>query len=236
MTGLRTALDVREEEFDTHFSLALALEQRILEGEASIGETALSARHLLTMKSGLIVHLYNIVEAIMNRTIESIGEAIGQTSPGEWTSHTLREWLRKNAAIGVEGSEDSRLEILHSASILLLQRTPLGNQQLKKPSGTWSDKLIATFAERLQVNFQLPEEMWRRIAPRPEFADKSPMEFLADRRNAIAHGRRSFEEGANDLTLARIKELSEVTFSYMGHVAGAFETHVDQQAYVVTEQ
>jgi hypothetical protein len=233
MTELRTALNERKEEFDTHFELAMALEARVLEGEVSLGETKLSARHLLTMKSGLLVHLYNIVEAIMNRTIQTVGQAVGEVSPAEWSEHTLREWLRKNVPVENERNEDSRLEIVHGASMKLLKGIPLGAQEFKKPSGTWSDKLIARFAERLQVDFNLSEEMWRRIASSPRFADQSPMEFLADRRNAIAHGRRSFEEGANDLTLGVIRELADVTLDYMGLATDAFQGFVDSKAYKV---
>ena len=215
MTELRISLEERRGEFDTHYALALALEDRIIAGEVvSIGETELSARHLLTMKSGLIVHLYNIVEATMTRVIESVGSAVGAVPPSTWSENALREWLREHAVARVDGSEDKRLRTVHLVSLRLLAEMPLGPQQLKKPSGTWTDRLIRDFADRLGAEFNLPEEMWRRIAPKPEFRDHSPMKFLADRRNAIAHGRRSFEDGANDMTLGGIREIADVTLDY----------------------
>ncbi|MCH9674574.1 MAG: hypothetical protein K0U93_24255 [Gammaproteobacteria bacterium] len=234
MTVLRTSLDQRRDEFDTHYALAVALEDRIFAGETvSIGETQLSARHLLTMKSGLVVHLYNIVEAIMSRAIDQVGDAVGAVRPRDWSASALREWLREYAVARVEGSEDNRLKTVHDMSLRLLGETPLGPQRFKKPTGTWTDKRIATFAKRLGVNFELPEEMWRRIAPKSELGDVSPLEFLADRRNAIAHGRRSFEEGANDLTLVGIRELANVTLDYLELTANAFQAYIDQKHYIV---
>lgn len=235
MTELRTSLDERREEFDTHYALAVALENRIFAGdEVSIGETKLSSRHLLTMKSGLIIHLYNIVEATMSRTIKLVGDAVGAVPPQRWSENALREWLREYAVARMDGSEDMRLKTVHSLSLRLLGETPLGPQQLKKPSGTWTDKRIAIFAKRLDIKLRLSQEMWHRIAPRPVFRDMSPLEFLADLRNAVAHGRRSFEEGAKDLTLAQIRELADTTMDYLALTAAAFQDYVDQNRYMVT--
>lgn len=234
MTELRVSLDERRNEFDTHYTLAVALEDRIFAGDdVSIGETKLSSRHLLTMKSGLIVHLYNIVEATMSRTIKLVGDAVGTIPPQRWSQDALREWLREYAVARVDGSEDSRLKTVHNLSLLLLGQRPLGPQQFRKPSGTWTDKHVAIFARRLGVNLNLSDEMWRRIAPKPVYRDKSPLEFLADRRNAVAHGRRSFEEGASDLTLAEIREIADTTLDYLALVTAAFQDYVDQNRYMV---
>lgn len=234
MTLLRTTLRDRREEFDAHFAVAVALEDRIFAGEdVSIGEIKLSSRHLLTMKSGLIVHLYNIVEATMTRAIESVGDALGTAPPRRWSENSLREWLREHAVARVDGGEDARLRAVHGVSILLLGETPPGPQRLRKPPGSWTDKHIAMLAERLGVDFTLPPEMWRRIAPRPEFGDRGPLEFVAERRNALAHGRRSFEEGANDLVLSQIKELAETTMDYLDLAGVAFQEYIDRSKYLV---
>lgn len=231
MSALVNSLSSRREEFEAHLSLANALEFQVISGDSSIGETTLTARHLLTMKSGLVVHLYNIVEAIMTQTTRMVGRAMGEISPRDWKPNALREWLRKNAPVSIEGTEDSRLEIIHKASQILLTDGALGQQELKKPSGTWSDKIIYRFAQRLDCQFTLPAEMHQRIAASPAYGDQTPLVFLAERRNAIAHGRRSFEEGANDLTLVQIKALSDVTLDYLTFVIAAFEAYVDTKAY-----
>jgi len=206
----------------------------IFEIDAPLGNVSLSVRHINTIKSGLIVHLYNIEEAIMSEALRFLGRALGSTDPREWTEHSLREWLRESIVSRVsEGNEDGKLATVYRTSSLLLTNTMLGPQNLKKPSGTWDDKLIATFMMRANIATNMPPEMWRRIAASPKFGDKSPLQFLADRRNAIAHGRKSFEEGASDLQLRDIRLLADTTLDYMGYTAESFELHIGNKAHLV---
>ena len=106
---------------------------------------------------------------------------------------------------------------------------------MKKPPGTWDDKAIVKFAGRLNVNFQMSQELWRRISASPKYGDKTPLQFLAERRNAIAHGRRSFEDGASDLGLNEIRVLADVTLDFMSHAAESFHAHVENNAHLVLQ-
>ncbi|NYT80309.1 hypothetical protein H0A70_02155 [Alcaligenaceae bacterium] len=233
MTTLLTTLSERKDEFSSHLALAKAMEERLFEGDlVSIGETALTVRHLRTIKSGLIVHLYNIVEALMSRTIEEVGVAVKSFTPNTWSTNTLKEWLRFNASIGLDGNEESRLAVVHKAALKLLQIDPINDLKFKKPSGTWSDKVIMKFSQRLNIRFDLTPEIATKIQKNAKYGDKTPLEFLADRRNAIAHGRRSFEDGAADLSLTDIQELADVTIEYMEHAISAFQTFVDEKRYL----
>lgn len=233
MTTLRTALADRKEEFLVHMALAHALDRRLFVGEeVSIGETALTVRHLSTIKSGLIVHLYNIVESVMTRTLQEVGAAVKVTPPSEWTSDTLKEWLRFSASTGSDGNEDSRLDVVHKAVLKLLTKEPIEDLTFKKPSGTWSDKVIYTFSQRLKVEFKMAPEIARKMTKHSKYGDKTPLGFLADRRNSIAHGRRSFEDGARDLSLLDIQDLADTTIEYLEHAVDAFQGFVDNKHFV----
>ena len=235
MTTLLTTLTERKDEFESHLVLAQSIEERLLEGEpVSIGETALTVRHLMTIKSGLIVHLYNIVEALMSRATEEVAVAVKESPPDDWSISTLKEWLRHSAAIGLDGTEDSRLEIVHTAALKLLMIKPIEDLRFKKPSGTWSDKLINKFSERLNVKLNTSTELADKIKKSTTYGDKTPLEFLADKRNAIAHGRQSFERGAAELSLTEIKSLADVTIEYMEHVAMAFQEFINEKQYLST--
>lgn len=235
MTSLRALLNERIDEFDAHFALVHALEDRmLLEADASLGSISLSARHINTAKSGLIVHLYNIEESIMSQALQQLGNALGSADPRRWTEYSLREWLREMVVSrAAEGNEDGRLETVYASSSLLLTSASIGPQTLKKPAGTWDDKVIALFAKRMNVTFDMPPDMWRRISASPEYGDKTPLQFLAKRRNAIAHGKRSFEDGASDLGLAAIRKLADITLDYMGYAADAFHAHIENNAHLV---
>lgn len=232
MTPFRRTLAERREQFDTHFTLARAMEDRIFEGQVvSIGETKLSVRHVMTLKSGLLVHLYNVVEATMAGVMEAVGSAIGAVPPTEWTDAALKEWLRKHAAVLSEGGEEGRLKIAHSAARNLLGTVSLDARSLKKPSGTWTDELVYTLAKRLGVRIRLSPDLYRRLQKRGDLRDLTPLGFVADRRNAIAHGRRSFEDGAKEIPLVRIRELADATFDFLDPVVEAFEGYVEQEGF-----
>lgn len=234
MTELLTDLQERKEQFDVHLALAHALEQRMLAAEdASIGSLQLSARHLMTVKSGLIIHLYNVVEATMSGSVKLVGRAVGTVPPRQWAENALREWLREHAVSRVDGAEDKRLETVHKVSRFLLSDEPLGPQDLKKPSGTWTDKHVVMFAKRIGVELVLPQTLKRQMAKRTEFGDKTPLEFLADRRNALAHGRRTFEDGAHDLTLQQIAEIAGVSVRYLEVAVRSFQQYVDSNSFLV---
>jgi len=233
MTTLLTTLTERKDEFESHLVLAQSIEERLLDGEpVSIGETALTVRHLMTIKSGLIVHLYNIVEALMSRAIDEVAIAVKESRPDDWSINTLKEWLRYSASIGLDGNEDSRLEIVHSAALKLLMIKPIEDLRFKKPSGTWSDKLIYKFSQRLNVKLNTSIALADKIKKSTTYGDKTPLEFLADKRNAIAHGRQSFERGAAELSLTEIKKLADVTIEYMEHVAMAFQEFINEKQYL----
>jgi hypothetical protein len=235
MSELEANLATRREEFEEHFAIAKALEDWLVLGaQRTLGSVSLSARHINATKSGLIVHLYNIEEALMSQVLDLMGREIGSVEPRQWSEHSLREWLRESIVSRItDGSEDGRLKKVFESSTKLLSSAAPGPQKLKKPPGTWDDKAIAKFAKRMNVTFDLQPEMRSKIAPNPQYGDKTPLQFLADRRNAIAHGRRSFEEAANDLSLQAIEDLANITFDYLACAASAFNAHIEDAAHLV---
>ncbi len=234
MTTLQTMLQDRAEEFNTHHALAVSLEDKIFGGEdVSIGSTRLSVRHLLTMKSGLIVHLYNVVEAVMSQARKMVGIAFGTVPPKAWSENARREWLREHGVARIEGGADVRLKQIEAFSISLLTDAPLGPQYIRKPSGNWTDRTIIQFAERLGVQLEIEPDLHRKLANKDHLGEKGPLSFLADRRNDLAHGQKTFEDGGKDLTLAQIREIADIALEFMSMVATSFEAYVDQKHFVV---
>ncbi len=219
-----------------HYTFAVSLQEKIFSGDdVSLGSTRLSIRHLLTMQSGLIVHLYNILEALMSRATKMVEEAFGSVPPRTWSIDARREWLREHGVSRIEGgAEETRLKSFEMFSAKLLTDGPLGPQNIRKPSGTWNDRRIDTFAKRLGVPLQIEPDLYRKMAKKDHLGEKTPVTFLADRRNDLAHGLRSFEEGAKELTLANIREIADVTLEYMEVVVNAFQAYIDQKLFVAT--
>jgi hypothetical protein len=233
MSTLLVELQSRVEEFEAHLALAIALERRMfLEG--SIESVRLSVRHVNALKSGLIVHLYNIIESTMSRVMREFASALVAADPRNWTEESLREWLRGNALVDDNhATEEGRLSRILSISKSLISLSVDEFQGLKKPSGTWDDKVISSFLRRVNMEFNPPEEVQRQIAPSARYGDNSPLRYLSDRRNAIAHGRLSFENGASELELAVIRDLAEACLNYIRSVAVACGDHITSQKHLV---
>jgi hypothetical protein len=180
----------------------------------------------------LIVHLYNVLEAVMSQATKMVGSAFGTVPPRTWSENARREWLREHGVARIEGGADTRLKQIELFSINLLTDGPLGPQMIRKPPGSWTDKSIGRFAERLGVRLQIEPDLHRKLAKKDYFGEKSPLAFLADRRNDLAHGQRTFEDGAKDLTLAQVREIADVVIEFMTLVATSFQTYVDQKHFV----
>lgn len=234
MTALGTMLRERAEEFDTHFALAVSLEAQILSGDdIALGSLRLSARHLMTMKSGLLVHLYNILEAVMSQATKLVGSAFGDVPPSTWSVHARREWLREHGVARIDGEATRRLEQMERFSSKLLSNEPMGPQALRKPPGTWNDENIGLFAGRLGVELRIQPDLHRKMAEDDQLGEMRPLKFLAERRNDLAHGHRTFEDGCKDLLLSQIRQLADTVIEFMDLVATSFQDYIDQKKFVV---
>jgi len=234
MAALLDSLAERKVEFDSHLAFAKAMEARILDGTSfEIDGLSVTSRELRVIKSGLIIHLYNIVEALMSKAMDEVAFAVQEAPPDQWSLHTLREWLRYSASFDVNGNEESRLDLVNFAARKLLKMDPIDYIKFKKPPGTWSDKVIHNFSTRLNVEFRLNRALAEVIKKDERYGDLTPLEFLARRRNDIAHGSRTFEHGAQDLTLNDILKLAESTVTYMEHAVAAFESFVASKKYLL---
>ena len=62
------------------------------------------------------------------------------------------------------------------------------------------------------------------------------MKYLASRRNAIAHGATTFEEGARDHTLDEIEKLAARILPFLKAVAESYEAFLDAKDYLVQRE
>ncbi len=234
MNDIFLYLNEREQEFQRHCSIAKMLEQR-LDDTFSEGEMYIEVSHVNTIKSGLLVHLYNIVEAVSTRTLKSVGQYIASESPKVWTNLVLHEWVRYEFW-NKDQNADTALSHLTSLSSKLLKGGKAEVFNIKSATGSWDDKDIKTIARRLGCDLELSSEV-RRAAYEKKYRDnKNSLEYLSLRRNAIAHGSSTFEDGAKDLTLMEILELSNRIIPYLKEVTKSYELFIQNKKYIKEEE
>lgn len=228
-------LDERRDEFGRHLQVARLLEARV--DDAMAGDAAqVEVRHVNTVKSGLLIHLYNIVEAVTVRTMEVVGQTVVTEKPRLWTEAVLKEWIRSAIWDGTERlGEGAVARLVSVSSVLASGGAPIAFK-IKGEPGSWDDEAIKKVAERLGCRLVLSNAI-KRAAYEPVYRNEmTAMRYLASRRNAIAHGATTFEEGARDHTLEEVETLAGRIFPYLKAVTESYEAFLSSKVYLATRQ
>jgi hypothetical protein len=233
MIDVLTYLQDRQEEFRRHLSIARILEGRV--NDESEGGEIVEIRHVNTIKSGLLIHLYNIVEAVTTRTLETVGQIIVTEKPKKWKESVLKEWIRAEVWSGEDRIGDGALKRLADVSSTLASGNSPSAFTIKGEPGSWDDKSIKKVADRLGCELILAPEI-KRAALEPAYRNETTaMKYLASRRNAIAHGATTFEDGANDLTLDELEGLSQRVLPFLQAVSQSYQTYLEAKLYLMPE-
>jgi len=228
-------VDERESEFGRHMAVARLLEARV---DDAVGEDAaqVEVRHVNTLKSGLLIHLYNIVEAVSTRTMKLVGQTVVTEKPKLWTEAVLREWVRAAVWDGEERVGDGAVARLARIGGVLASGEAPESFTIKGEPGSWDDEAIKKVAARLGCQLVLPPAIRRAAYERVYRNEMTAMRYLASRRNAIAHGATTFEDGARDHTLDEIEELARRILPFLRAVALSYETFLNTKAYLVPRE
>lgn len=221
----------RQDEFNRHLFVARSLEARV---DNVVGEDAsqIEVRHVNTVKSGLLIHLYNIVEATTVRTLELVGQTIVTEKPKKWREAVLKEWVRSAIWDGTDRLGESAVAKLVGLSGVLASGDPPEAFKIKGEPGSWDDVSIKKVADRLGCQLVLPPAI-RRAAYEPSYRNEmTAMKYLASRRNAIAHGATTFEEGAHDHTLDEIEELAGKILPFLKAVTESYATYLTAKVFL----
>jgi hypothetical protein len=228
-------LKERVSEFERHLSVARLLEARIND-EVVNQDAVVEVRHINTLKSGLLIHLYNIVEAVTTRTLEVVGQTVVNEKPKRWTEAMLQEWVRAAIWAGEERIGDGALKRLVEISSILVSGDSPSVFKVKGEPGSWDDVAIKKVAKRLGCRLTVSPAI-RKAISEPTYRDeKTAMQYLARRRNAIAHGEATFEDGVRDHTLREIEELAGRIFPFLGAVAESYEKFLTDKNYLMPQE
>lgn len=227
-------LEERRVEFQRHLFVARLLEARV--DEAVEGEVArVEVRHVNTLKSGLLIHLYNIVEAATVRTLEVVGRTIITEKPKRWKQIVMKEWIRSAVWDGTERLGEGVVTRLVGISEALASGEAPPTFNIKGEPGSWSDKAIKAVAERLGCQLVLSDDIARAAYERVYRDEMTAMGYLASRRNAIAHGEATFEEGAGEHTLDEIEKLAERIVPYLKAVTESYEAYLNAKVFLTPQ-
>lgn len=231
MNEIRRILDERKTEIFIHLAFIAQLEA-LATGAGQVLAIRVDTDALNILKSGMLLHIYNVVEAVMSKVLQEIGAAAESHLPRNWCDGLLKEWAvgRVNLTkdILISNAEDRIVELLREA----VERSAVTQVKIRRRSGNWSDREIVKLADALQCTLTVSESV-RRAACETVFQDeRAPMGYIRHMRNQLAHGNLSFVEGARHLPSRSLRELCEAVIEYMSEVADSFDNYIDNRRYL----
>jgi hypothetical protein len=225
----------RKSEFSRHMVIARIIESRV--NDKTSGTSAkVEVRHVNTLKSGLIIHLYNIVEATLTRSLTAVGDCILAERPARWTEGVLKEWVRAEVWSAEEKIGAKALENFTKISGMLAAGGNVPAFSVKGEPGSWTDKGIEKIAQRLGCKLVLSAAIKKDALSKTYKDQTNAFEFLANRRNAIAHGNVTFEEGANQMSLDELQKLADRIIPFLLAVVESYQTYVETKAYLTSTE
>ena len=226
MSAVRTYLDERREELQAHATIIHRLEDASLGSNRARIPIDVPQKHLSILRSGLMVHLYNVVEAVMTRLLEELGTEVAKHHPSTYADKMLREWVKSSTRPSDGAGPERLLQRIEEIARQLIQRSNANPLEIRRGSGNWDDKSILRVSSDLGVDLNLDEELRRRACGK--YVDEiSRLGFVRKRRNELAHGVLTFEEGARDRTCAELQDLVDVVSDYLIRVVDCFEAFLD---------
>ena len=213
MNEVKAYLEERKHEVSTHLKLLSVLEQRST--EIHDDDFNVDIRQVLILKSSILVHLYNVVEATMAKSLELIEVAIHNHHPKDYIEVLFNEWVVTNLRVSHEvniSKLNNRAQIMGR---ILLGDSDWSKLSIQKTDGNWDDKRIISFTKKLGIKIIYPKSFKAKLS-RPYFNDLSTMEYVRKRRNDLAHGLVTFENGADNKTHAELENLANITIIFMG--------------------
>lgn len=232
MNDVLAYLEEREEEFARHLSIARMLQARV---DDVVG-VEFEVRHVNTIKSGLLIHLYNIVEAVTTRTLDCVGSTVVTERPKDWSAAVRKEWVRGAIWSGDDRIGEGAVNKLADISAALASGESPAAFKVKGEPGSWDDNAIKKVADRLGCTLVLTNDVRRAAYERVYRDETTAMSHLAKRRNSIAHGSSTFEDGANDLTLDDLARMGERILPYLREVAESYRAFLDNKTFLARQE
>jgi len=156
--------------------------------------------------------------------------------PGRWTEQVLKEWVRSEVWSGEERIGEGALARLTNVSGTLVSGSFPKAFAIKGEPGSWNDSSIKKVADRLGCKLVLTAKVRRAAYEKTYRDDTSAMTYLAQRRNAIAHGASTFEDGARDHNLDELAELANRILPFLRAVVISYEAFLNDKNYLTIEE
>lgn len=220
----------RRRELDKHLAFIRELENSALN---RTGGAPVDTEHVNILKSAFLVHLYNVVESVMTKTVDEIAAAAEVHPPANWADGLFRSWLEHRANAVVDLAASKRVDRIVSVIAEAAGRQPLESARVaKREGGNWSHDQIANIAGRLSCTLTIRPDVEFSACTRNFLNAMPPMKYVRHMRNQLAHGNVSFIDAGSLLSVAQLDSLRVAILDYMEDVTASFRAFLDEKKYL----
>ena len=225
-------LNDRRKELQSHLRLISELNDAAIARVRIANLERVEIEHVEILKSGFLVHLYNVVEAVMGVILVELKKTTVQYPLAKWSTLVRREWVRVGA--GIEYGLASEQRLLQTSNIVdeAITGSAKGEFQFTSSAGTWSDEEIERISRRLGCTLQIDLEVRKRACGVHFENNQAPMKFVRHKRNQLAHGVENFATSAKSLSPSDLERLYESVVAYISDVAVSYTRYLDNRAFL----
>ncbi|WP_302162117.1 MAE_28990/MAE_18760 family HEPN-like nuclease [Phascolarctobacterium faecium] len=222
MNGIRNNLKIRKSEADNIINFL-----KLIENE-DMNYQAYTIKKLIvktSIKSGIILMLYNAVEAIVTDCLKKIHQKLISEA---LTFDNCNENIKKLIFVYYEKAKDKSNDVHNRISYMLkfhdyIQEKrcfELSYEELSKfyslYSGNLDGKVIISVLNKYGLGFD------KQIGE---------LKTIKDKRNKLAHGEESFEEVGRELSLEQLESMKDKTFQYLKEMIDEIDRFIRDEKY-----
>jgi hypothetical protein len=241
MAALREAFDERLDEVRAYLAFLDAMEAQTRGGiprfEGSTQSITPQQRKLLY--ASVYLQLYSLVEATITLCVDAVANAAAADArwlPEDLAAPLRTEWIRSQAKTHVDLTYEKRLQAVVGVVGGLMDSLPVDLFEIQKGGGgNWDDNEIEKMSTRLGCRLRISAAV-RRSVKQPIRDDLGPLRLVKSMRNSLAHGKMSFSDSADQVTVAELNELARCVIDYLGEVVDRFVAYVDGHEYLVPDR
>ena len=221
----------RTREIRAHLDLITELNDAAVARLGIANLARVETEHVEILKSGFLIHLYNVVEAVMDVILIEVAKAIVKYPPERWSSLVRREWARSRAGVERDLASNKRL----GRTTKILDEAITGalavDFRIATP-GNWSNDEVVKISDRLGCTLEIAPDVVSHACDVPFQDNFAPMKFVRHKRNRLAHGNETFSSGSMLLTPMDLDRLCEPVVNYMESVASSYSGYLDNQVFL----
>lgn len=240
MEALDKAFKERLSEIDNYLELLSTIEVQIQKGVPHFGANgpSITTTQRRILYSSVYLQLYNLIEATINKCIESICEAISKEKrwlPANLSNELRSEWVRYIAKTHLDLNYERRLECSMNLCDFLIKTLPICDLSISKGGGgNWDDIEIYKLAKRLGCEFSISEAS-NTAVKRHLKNEKGALALIVQLRNDLAHGSLSFAECGEGVTVTELKDLKSHTANYLEEVVRCFQSFIENHHFLMPD-